>query len=152
MLKHIKSFYNFLMKLKQYHATHILIIPPALFFIISYTWFLYINILSWDSIDGDTALISLILFIIYLAIVYCSIFVALFVEIIILIQQVIKKKKICVKSDFLLNNRYYNIAYLLTLINCLFFIFHEINPDIFSDFYDFYSVTLYLLPWILFIK
>ncbi len=153
MLKYIKSFYNFLMKLKQYHATHVLVIPSLLCFIIPYIW-LWFHVFKDNCVlnNGNLYMASYILFIIYYTVTFCFLFIALFVEIIIFIQQVIKKKKICVKSDFLLNNKYYNIAYLLTLINCLFFISHEINPNVFSDFYDFYSVTMYLLPWVFFIK
>ena len=145
MIKYIKSFYNFLMKLKQYHATHILIIPPALFFIISYTWFLYINIQSWDSTDGSTGMVALILSMLYYIVACSFVFIALFAEVIIIILQVAKKKKIYVKSKFLLNNKIYNFIYLFTLVNnlviayCL--IFH-------SDFLMQYLYTIYLFPWI----
>ncbi len=146
MLKYIKSFYNFLMKLKQYHATHILIIPSALFFIISYKWVLCINIQSLNSIDGSTGLDSLIIFIIHLTIVCCTIFVALFVEIITLTLYFVKKKKIYVKSKFLLNNKIYNIIYILTLSNYIILIL-SFTIEFPISAYD-YSFLMYLFPWI----
>lgn len=147
MIKCFKFFYNLLMKLKQYHAIHILIIPSALFFIIFHILFWIIIIIDGRSTNDiyEAGLISFVLFIIYLAIAIFSVFTALFVEILILIIQYIQNRKLYVKSNFLLNSKFYNIIYILTLVNYLIIISgNKIEFPI--SLYD-YSYMMFLLPW-----
>ena len=134
------------MKLKQYHAMHVLIIPSALFFIVFHILFwIYIIITLNKNNAYEIAFTSLVLFIIYLAIAIFSVFTALFVEILILIIQYIQNRKLYVKSNFLLNSKFYNIIYILTLINYL-IIISGIKIEFPISAYD-YSYMMFLLPW-----
>ena len=134
------------MKLKQYHAMHVFIIPSALFFIILHILFWIYIIMTLNKNNAyEIAFTSLILFIIYLAIAIFSAYTALFVEILILIIQYIQKRKLYVKSNFLLNSKFYNIIYILTLINYL-IIMLGIKIEFPISAYD-YSYMMFLLPW-----
>ncbi len=117
MLKRLKSFYNFLMKLKQYHAVHVIVIPPSLFFLISYCFAAIQAIPCYIKNNGNLVFWILGFIIIYLGIICFSFFLAIIVELIILILQNIYKEKIYIKSKFLLNNKIYNILYLFSLTN-----------------------------------
>lgn len=147
MIKYLKLFYNFLIKLKQYHAVHVLIIPSALFFIIFYILFWIMLIIDGTSADDICAagFISFGLFIIYSAIAILSAYTALLVEILILIIQYIQKRKFYVKSNFLLNSKFYNIVYILTLINYLIIILGD-KIEFPISLYE-YSFMMFLLPW-----
>ena len=117
MLKYLKIFYDFLMKLKQYHAVHVIVIPPSLFFLISYCIVAIQAIPSYVKDNGNLVFWILGFIIIYLGITYFSFFLAIIVELIILIIQTLNKEKIYTKSKFLLNNKIYNILYLFSLTN-----------------------------------
>ena len=147
MIKCFKFFYNLLMKLKQYHAMHILIIPSALFFIIFYILFWIMLIIDRTSADDiyTAGFISFGLFIVYSAIAILSAYTSLLVEILILIIQYIQKRKFYVKSKFLLNSKFYNIIYILTLINYLIIILGD-KIEFPISLYD-YSFMMFLLPW-----
>ena len=117
MLKYLKIFYDFLMTLKQYHAVHVIVIPPSLFFLISYCIVAIQAIPSYVKDNGNLVFWILGFIIIYLGITYFSFFLAIIVELIILIIQTLNKEKIYTKSKFLLNNKIYNILYLFSLTN-----------------------------------
>ena len=117
MLKYLKAFYNFLMTLKQYHAVHVIVIPPSLFFLIIYCIVAIQAIPSYVKDNGNLVFWILGFIIIYLGITYFSFFLAIIVELIILIIQTLNKEKIYTKSKFLLNNKIYNILYLFSLTN-----------------------------------
>ena len=117
MFKYIKTFYDFLMTLKQYHAVHVIVIPPSLFFLISYCIVAIQAIPSYVKDNGNLVFWILGFIIIYLGITYFSFFLAIIVELIILIIQTLNKEKIYTKSKFLLNNKIYNILYLFSLTN-----------------------------------
>lgn len=114
MLKYLKTFYDFLMKLKQYHAVHIMILPPFIYFILL-AWLLYSSRNQDYSQTETGTFIFALLILLLLGIVATSFFIALFVEIIILIRQHFTRKKIIIKWKFILNNRVYNIIFLLSL-------------------------------------
>ena len=114
MLKYLKTFYNFLMKLKQYHAVHVMILPPFIYFILL-AWLLYSSRNQDYSQTETGTFIFALLILLLLGIVATSFFIALFVEIIILIRQHFTRKKIIIKWKFILNNRVYNIIFLLSL-------------------------------------
>ena len=117
MLKYLKTFYDFLMKLKQYHAVHVIVIPSSLFFLISYSFVAIQAIPSYVKDNGNLVFWILGFIIIYLGITYFSFFLAIIIELIILIIQTLNKEKIYTKSKFLLNNKIYNILYLFSLTN-----------------------------------
>ena len=114
MLKYLKTFYDFLMKLKQYHAVHVMILPPFIYFILL-AWLLYSSRNQDYSQTETGTFIFALLILLLLGIVATSFFIALFVEIIILIRQHFTRKKIIIKWKFILNNRVYNIIFLLSL-------------------------------------
>ena len=114
MLKYLKTFYNFLMKLKQYHAVHVMILPPFIYFILL-AWLLYSSRNQDYSQTETGTFIFALLILLLLGIAEISFFIALFVEIIILIRQHFTRKKIIIKWKFILNNRIYNIIFLLSL-------------------------------------
>jgi len=146
MLKYIKIFYDFLMKLKQFHFIHILIIPSASFFIISFIWFYKIiidDILAGHGIDSAVGFVSMILFMLYFGILLCSFYAAVFIEIFILITQFKKKNKIYVKSKFLLHNKFYNVVYFLSLLNYLILILCYLQ----GSYCEYYCYIMYLLPF-----
>lgn len=114
MFKYLKTFYDFLMKLKQYHAVHVMILPPFIYFILL-AWLLYSSRNQDYSQTETGTFIFALLILLLLGIVATSFFIALFVEIIILIRQHFTRKKIIIKWKFILNNRVYNIIFLLSL-------------------------------------
>lgn len=114
MLKYLKTFYDFLMKLKQYHAVHVMILPPFIYFILL-AWLLYSSRNQDYSQTETGTFIFALLILLLLGIVATSFFIALFVEIIILIRQHFTREKIIIKWKFILNNRVYNIIFLLSL-------------------------------------
>ena len=120
MKEALKSFYNFLIKLKRYHATHIMIIPSALFYFSTYSfWWLWCFI-DWDYVFSDTIIFTLVALIIYCFILFISLIIAIVVTIIILIRGKITKMKIFVQSKFLLENKFYNFIFLFIL--CQYFL------------------------------
>ena len=144
MIKYLKILYNFLMKLKQYHAVHVLIIPSITIFIYSYV-IIWLIILS-DEYKMDINLKPepiISLFFILIIILLFSIYTAIFTEIIVLILQFLKKRKIYVKSNFLLNNKLYNFLYLFMIFSYIIIILNYQFPALqLIDYYIFIILTL----------
>ena len=111
----IKTTYNFIKNLKQFHAVHIFIIPPTLFWIVAYLIIFIITINSKDTCVG-AYFFSLFSFFLYYLLVVIFLFIAILVQIIIFVKQKLQKRKIRVTSNFLLNNRFYNFIYLWNII------------------------------------
>ncbi len=99
--KILKKIYNLLMKLKQYHAMHVLIIPSIAVFVYSY-FIIWLIILSDEyKLDINLKPEPIISFFFILIIVLLfSIYIAIFTEIIILAIQFFKKKKNIRKIKF----------------------------------------------------
>ena len=144
MKKALKSFYNFLIKLKRYHAMHIMVIPSALFYFstYSYLWLLCFN--DWDRVSSDAAIFVWAALIIYCFILFISLIIAIIVTIIILIRGKITKTKILVQSKFLLENKFYNFIFLFILGQYFLAIIFAFFPP-----YDLYFL-FYFFPFILF--
>ena len=132
------------MKLKQYHAVHVLIIPSITIFIYSYV-IIWLIILS-DEYKMDINLKPepiISLFFILIIILLFSIYTAIFTEIIVLILQFLKKRKIYVKSNFLLNNKLYNFLYLFMIFSYIIIILNYQFPALqLIDYYIFIILTL----------
>ena len=112
MIKYFKFFYNLLMKLKQYHAMHILVIPSILLFISLYSIVFFSSIQSGNTYYG-----TMIFLFLYLVIAILSLYAALFIAVILfLFSKCYFHKKIYVKSTILLNNKFYNILFFLVLV------------------------------------
>ena len=120
MKKTLKSFYNFLIKLKRYHAMHIMIIPSALFYFSTYSFWWLWCFSDWDYVFSAIWLYAWVALIIYCFILFISLIIAIVVTIIILIRGKITKTKIFVQSKFLLENKFYNFIFLFIL--CQYFL------------------------------
>ena len=126
MKKVLKSIYNFLMMLKRYHATHALIIPNALYMILTHALVDILYIIGfiqsppYPTEPDFTAAFCCVFGLIYIlcALPLILIFFALFLVINILVR-IIRRKPVYVKSKFLLNSRFYNIIYILSILNFL---------------------------------
>ena len=140
------EFYKFMQYLKQFHATHVFVIPPLSFFVFGYTllWIFYFIIICKFHPDGSEAPIALLLFVLFLYITIFSFFTALFIEILILIKQVIYKKRIRVTSNFLLNNKIYNIMYVCYII-CVITI--AIILKVQPEFVIYQGANIFLIPF-----
>ena len=119
MFKYIKTFYDFLMTLKQYHAVHVMILPAFAYFIFLAWLFLSSGGLHYEHLNQDELHmyffgLGLLIFFQF-AIAYSSFFIAIFVEIIILIIQFFTHQKILIKRKFILKSPLYNIIFLLSL-------------------------------------
>ena len=145
MLKYIKLFYNFLMKLKQYHATHALVIPFFAAFVHTYyiIWLIILNDKYGMNITINVEFSNNLL-IILLLIFGVSIYITIFIAIFTFILQFIIKRKIYIKSNFLLNNKYYNFLYLFSFLNFLIIIVCRVFP--FLHIQDCYTFILLVLP------
>ena len=146
MIKYFKFFYNLLMNLKQYHAVHIWIIIPGLFWAITYILF-WLSIL-FDRVTniGVIWLGSVCLCVCYLAVIYYSFFLSMLIGISFFIYKLITQEDITVKSKFLLHNKFYNFIYLITLLNyLLLFLVDYCN---FPRWLDFYIDKIYIFPWL----
>ena len=117
MFKYLKTFYDFLMKLKQYHAVHVIVIPQILTLPICYCYTFYIAICGFkpeDDIYGFTIISALGLCLFY---IYILPILSLFTATIIFVIQKLTTTKLKITSPFLLYNSFFNVIYLLTLIN-----------------------------------
>ncbi len=123
---------------------HVLIIPSITIFIYSYV-IIWLIILS-DEYKMDINLKPepiISLFFILIIILLFSIYTAIFTEIIVLILQFLKKRKIYVKSNFLLNNKLYNFLYLFMIFSYIIIILNYQFPALqLIDYYIFIILTL----------
>ena len=146
MVKYLKILYNFLMKFKQYHAIHIWIIIPGLFWAITYTLFWLSILFDRETNIGVIWLGSVCLCVCYLAVIYYSFFLSMLIGISFFIYKLITQEDITVKSKFLLHNKFYNFIYLITLLNyLLLFLVDYCN---FPRWLDFYIDKIYIFPWL----
>ena len=120
MKEALKSFYNFLIKLKRYHAMHIMVIPSALFYFSTYSYLWLLCFSDWERVFPNAAIFVWAALIIYCFILFISLIVAIVVTIIILIREKFTKTKILVQSKFLLENKFYNFIFLFIL--CQYFL------------------------------
>ena len=145
MKEALKSFYNFLIKLKRYHAMHIMVIPSALFYFSTYSYLWLLCFSDWERVFPNAAIFVWAALIIYCFILFISFIIAIVVTIIILIRGKITKTKIFVQSKFLLENKFYNFIFLFILGQYFLAIIFAFFPP-----YDFYFL-FYSFPFILFL-
>ena len=145
MEKALKSFYNFLIKLKRYHATHIMIIPSALFYFSTYSYMWLPCFIDWDFASPYAAIFAWLALIMYCFILFISLIIAIIVTIIILIRGKITKTKIFVQSKFLLENKFYNFIFLFILCQYFLAIIFAFFPQ-----YELHFL-FYSFPFILFL-
>ena len=152
MIKCFKVFYNFLMKLKQYHAVHIWVIIPGLFWAITYILF-WLSVLVNRDEPNTVWLISMGLIICYCEVILYTFFLSILIGTTFFIYELITQKNITVKSKFLLHNKFYNFIYLLTLLNYLLLSLEYCCnfPDCLK-FYIFCISNIYTFPWLYLIK
>lgn len=115
--KFIEKYYNLIQWTKKWHFFHVLVTIPG----ISILWAIIYSVLyplpdSTDSFSiAEMWIYSLFVFIILMLSEYITIFVAIGVELTIIIKRAIARKPFCVLSNFLNNNKIYNFIY------CFFF-------------------------------
>ena len=151
MLKYLKTFYDFLMKLKQYHAVHVMILPAFAYFIFLAWLFLSSGGLHYEHLNQDELHMYFFglgwLIIILFGIASSSFFLALFIEIVILVRQYFTREKIVIKWKFILKNPVYNFIYLpslfLEITLLLILLYGLINVNISLIIYKLFS---YLIP------
>ena len=141
------EFYKFLQYLKQFHATHVFVIPPVFFFVITFVLMLIsIFVEGAPKSDFDTSAFGFTLYILsflYLLVQYLSLFLSIIVCLFILYKQFKQKRKIRIKSHILLNNKVYNIMYVIyILIFVTYVIIWQIQPEIVIDF----CTNIFLAP------
>ncbi len=115
MIKYIKKFYNLLKILKRYHAVHAIVILPDIFFAF-YLFFVFLTILNGGANNELTGALLFSGFL-YILVLSYSLYITIFIAILNCILQCIKGKKIYVSSKFLLNNKFYNVIYTITLLH-----------------------------------
>ena len=112
MIRYLKIFYNLLMKLKKYHAMHVLVIPSILLFVSLYSIIFFSSIQS-----GNTYYDTMIFLFLYLIIATLSLYAALFTAVIMfLFSKCYFHKKVYVQSSILLNSKVYSILFYIVLI------------------------------------
>ncbi len=141
------EFYKFLQYLKQFHATHVFVIPPLFFFVITFVLMLLsIFVEGAPKSDFEASAFGFTLYILsflYLLIQYFSLFLSIIVCLFILYKQFKQKRKIRIKSHILLNNKVYNIMYVIyILIFVTYVIIWQIQPKIVIDF----CTNIFLTP------
>lgn len=141
------EFYKFLQHLKQFHATHVFVIPPLFFYVITFVVMLIsIFVEGAPKSDFEASAFGFTLYILsflYLLIQYLSLCLSIVVCLFILYKQFKQKRKIRIKSHFLLNNKVYNIMYVIyILIFVTSIIIWQIQPEIVAD----YSTNIFLTP------
>ena len=115
--KFIEKFYNIIQWTKKWHFFHILVIIPGMFTLWAMisAFVLYITktpgTTNLDIILGDLYAAPLVLAISE----FLMFFVAIVVEIFVIVIRAIARKPFCVLSNFLSNNKIYNFIY------CFFF-------------------------------
>ena len=145
MIKCFKFFYNLLMKLKQYHAIHIWIIIPGLFWAITYILF-WLSVLVNRDEPNTVWLISMGLIICYCEVILYTFFLSILIGTTFFIYELITQKNITVKSKFLLHNKFYNFIYLLTLLNYL--LLSLVDYCNFPVWLNCYIDKIYVFPWL----
>ena len=112
MIKYLKKIYNLLIKLKQYHAVHVFVIPSILLFVSLYSIIFFSSIQSGNTYYGTMVFLFL-----YLITATLSLYAALFTAVIMfLFSKCYFHKKVYVQSSFLLNNKVYSILFFIVLI------------------------------------
>ena len=111
----IKTTYNFIKNLKQYHAIHVCIWPTFAYFLFL-CWLFYSP--SPNHCDEEPAYyfgLCLFLFFTYFVTLFSTI-AAIVLEVIIFTIQKIIRKKIVIRWNFIINNPFFNIIFFIALI------------------------------------
>ena len=126
----IKTTYNFIKNLKQYHAVHVCIWPSFLYFLFL-CWLFYSP--SPNHCDEEPAYyfgLYLFLFFSYFVTLFSTIG-AIVLEVIIFTIQTVIQKRIVIKWNFIINNPFFNfvffialIIYIIALIMLIYLAFH----------------------------
>lgn len=117
----IKTTYNFIKNLKQYHAIHVCIWPTFSFFI--FLCCLFIGdlihpiqpLVNNDEIHAYCFGLGLLIYFIF-AVVFFFTVCALIVETLIFTIQTVIQKKIVIRWNFIINNPFFNFVFFIALI------------------------------------
>lgn len=111
----IKTTYNFIKNLKQYHAVHVCIWPTFAYFLFL-CWVYYTQLKNpCDEVPAyylGLCLIALSIFFI----TFFSTIAAIVLEVIIFTIQTVIQKRIVIKWNFIINNPFFNFVFFIALI------------------------------------
>ena len=126
----IKTTYNFIKNLKQYHAVHVCIWPTFLYFLFLCWIFYSPSANNYNDVPAYYFGLCLLAFF-TVFITFFSTIGAIVIEVIILIIQTVIQKKIVIKWNFIINNPFFNfvffialIIYIIALIMLIYLAFH----------------------------
>ena len=111
----IKTIYNFIKNLKQYHAIHVCIWPTFAYFL--FLCWVYYTQLNNQCVEVPAYYLGLCL--IALSIFFITFFstiAAIVLEVIIFTIQTVIQKRIVIKWNFIINNPFFNFVFFIALI------------------------------------
>ena len=111
----MKTTYNFIKNLKQYHAIHVCIWPTFAYFL--FLCWVYYTQLKNQCVEVPAYYLGLcILAISIFFITFFSTISAIVLEVIILTIQTVIQKKIVIRWNFIINNPFFNFVFFIALI------------------------------------
>ena len=111
----IKTIYNFIKNLKQYHAIHVCIWPTLVCFLfICSISFNTPSLTNNDEIHAYCFGVGLLIYFIF-AVVFFFTVCALIVETLIFTIQTVIQKRIVIKWNFIINNPFFNFVFFIAL-------------------------------------
>lgn len=130
--KFINKLYNFIQWTKKWHFCHLLLVPVFLTTIltgdlIGIFFFIYLVMQLKFREAFLTFLYYHLLF--YALVIYCITIPVTIMTIYFAIINFIKSKKPFIFNGFLLNNKYYNLIYIISLFNFFCFIIFRLLPS-----------------------
>ena len=139
---------------KKWHFFHVLFIGPFILLLIIFLLFsdpgasnsvTYPNSVDPTTIYPDTPeFLTVVVIFIVIACIHLSLMAAPIVEVLAVVIKAILRRKLCVEWNFLLNNKFYNIIYILSILLLFMFIIVLSLPFVIPALARFVSA----LPWV----
>ncbi len=152
--KCIKKINSAIQWTKKWHFFHVLFIGPFILLLIIFLLFsdpgasnsvTYPNSVDPTTIYPDTPeFLTVVVIFIVIACIYLSLMAAPIVEVLAVVIKAILRRKLCVEWNFLLNNKFYNIIYILSILLLFMFIIVLSLPFVIPALARFVSA----LPWL----
>ena len=152
--KCIKKINSAIQWTKKWHFFHVLFIGPFILLLIIFLLFsdpgasnsvTYPNSVDPTTIYPDTPeFIATVVILLVIACIHVSLKAASIVEVLAVVIKAILRRKLCVEWNFLLNNKLYNIIYILSILLLFMFIIVLSLPFVITALARFVSA----LPWV----
>ena len=152
--KCIKKINSAIQWTKKWHFFHVLFIGPFILLLIIFLLFsdpgasnsvTYPNSVDPTTIYPDTPeFIATVVILLVIACIHVSLKAASIVEVLAVVIKAILRRKLCVEWNFLLNNKLYNIIYVLSILLLFMFIIVLSLPFVITALARFVSA----LPWV----